>query len=156
MKIKAIYGLFCLNLTLSCAACLLPSPSADKGSAPQQTELFLQQSGFDIEYVGNSIKIKNFENGKNGWFLEDSSAKYSDLYPSTGISEKELEDYIKAIEAGNLPALSEMENPEAFLRELLPDSSAPSGRETGDITLTFASECGTHYKLSDQFLAIPE
>ena len=180
MKRKAIYGLFCLILTLARAACLSPSSSADDGKTPQptsavpqpnktlpqQTKLLLQEAGFDIEYTGSSIKIENFENGKNGWhFAESSSAGPSDLYPSTGgISKKELEGYIKKIESGTLPALSELKDPEAYLRKELKDYlreqlvnySDSSEWETGDITLMFIDKDGIRYTLSDQFLEIPE
>lgn len=172
MKRKTLYGVFCLSLTLSFSGCLSPSPSTDGGKAPQpnnalsqpanalsqQTGILLREAGFDLEYVGSSIKIENFENGKNGWhFTEGSSAGSSDLYPSTGgISEKELDDYSKAIEAGTLPALSELEDPEAYLKELLTNFSDTSGWETGDLALTFTDKDGTPYQLSDRFLTMPE
>ncbi len=119
---------------------------------PMNTPNEMEDPVFDLKNLEGSI-IEDFQDSADQWFVEKDKSEPSDLPSHLNI---DLNKYIDAIENGTIRALSEMDDPEAYLKELIPYEIDEPESDIVETTYCFMDEDGERYEVCEDFLIIPK
>lgn len=156
MNTKLLFGLLLICMTLVFTSCSMQSADVDSDSGKLQITDNepgeIDSKALAHQNLEGSI-LENFQDSADQWFAPKDEYEQSDVFSH---SDLDLDKYIEAIENGSLKALSEMDNPAAYLQELIPYNIDEPDSSIIEVIYSFTDKSGKSHEVSEDFLIIPE
>lgn len=156
MNTKLLFGLLLICMTLAFTSCSMQNAEVDSASGKLQITDNEPGEIDSKELASQNLEgsiLENFQDSADQWFAPKDEYEQSDVFSH---SDLDLDKYIEAIENGSLKALSEMDNPAAYLQELIPYNIDEPDSSIIEVIYSFTDKSGKRHEVSEDFLIIPE